>query len=456
MTAGPLISLPYLVLRSLTAAGALIGGLVQTFVFAHVLSPDRFSIFILVGTLGLSLWLFDLGVAKILFVRLRARHLGASDASEEIAGQASAIVVFYASVIAAGSLLCFCVAEFGWHIPLLESAEFSFFFTFMGLNLVWFTLRNISVAVDQFIFFEKLEALRRVGHIAAMLAMLIGLPLWAFLVAANLLWMLLFCLATAHLARRGALTLQIGGGVRRLVSFFRENRPSLWSSGTYAASEFYIYNFPYLVVPVAIGLGAPTIILDTTFKIFRGMTLIYSAACDLALPRQTRAFAERDLPTLLRATSMAAALCAGPAAVVCMILIFAADRLFALLLGPAATMPAATTPILVVLVFANLVQTVSNFLLVHTGFFKEIARLAAAMVLAMTAATAVAFAARLDIIGFLEVYSAVYVGGALLHVLLVIQGPFRTARQSPEKRRAQSAPVALDRVLLAGEMGEKT
>jgi O-antigen/teichoic acid export membrane protein len=326
----------------------------------------------------------------------------------------------------------------------------------MGLNLVWFTLRNISVAVDQFIFFEKLEALRRVGHIAAMLAMLVGLPLWAFLVAANLLWMLLFCLATAHLARRGALTLQIGGGVRRLVSFFRENRPSLWSSGTYAASEFYIYNFPYLVVPAAIGLGAPTIILDTTFKIFRGMTLIYSAACDLALPRQTRAFAERDLPTLLRATAMAAALCAGPAAVVCMILIFAADRLFALLLGPAATMPAATTPILVVLVFANLVQTVSNFLLVHTGFFKEIARLAAAMVVAMTAATAVAFAARLDIIGFLEVYSAVYVGGALLHVLLVIQGPFRTARQRPEKRRAHSAPVALDRVLLAGEMGEKT
>jgi hypothetical protein len=92
-------------------------------------------------------------------------------------------------------------------------------------------------------------------------------------------------------------------------------------------------------------------------------------------------------------------------------------------------MPAATTPILVVLVFANLVQTVSNFLLVHTGFFKEIARLAAVMVVAMTAATAAAFAVRLDIIGFLEVYTVVYVGGALLHVLLVIRGPFRTAGQ---------------------------
>ena len=35
-------------------------------VFARVLSPDRFSLFIVVGAVGYSLWLCDLGLAKIL------------------------------------------------------------------------------------------------------------------------------------------------------------------------------------------------------------------------------------------------------------------------------------------------------------------------------------------------------------------------------------------------------
>jgi hypothetical protein len=68
-------SLRYLALRATTSTGAVIAGLVQTFVFARVLSPELFSIFILVGTLGLALWLFDLGIARIPFVRLRATQL---------------------------------------------------------------------------------------------------------------------------------------------------------------------------------------------------------------------------------------------------------------------------------------------------------------------------------------------------------------------------------------------
>ena len=54
---GRFLSLPYLFLRATTAGGGLVGGLVQTFVFARILDPERFSIFILVGTLGIALWL---------------------------------------------------------------------------------------------------------------------------------------------------------------------------------------------------------------------------------------------------------------------------------------------------------------------------------------------------------------------------------------------------------------
>ena len=95
--------------------------------------------------------------------------------------------------------------------------------------------------------------------------------------------------------------------------------------------------------------GAPTIILDTVFKIFRGATLIYAAGLDPMVPRQTRAFADHDAPTLKRATLIATVLCAVPTIALCALLLFAGNRLFALLLGQAATVPPAATLILVVL-----------------------------------------------------------------------------------------------------------
>ena len=52
------------------------------------------------------------------------------------------------------------------------------------------------------------------------------------------------------------------------------------------------------------------------------------------------------------------------------LLVFAAEPMFAILLGPAATMPPAVSWILIILLVANLVQTVSNFCLVHTGSSK--------------------------------------------------------------------------------------
>ena len=89
------LSIPYLFLRSSTAGGALLFGLIQTFVFARVLSPERFSVFILIGTLGITLWLVDFGLTRILFVRQREAFL-AGRKDPVIAGQSMAVMIGYA------------------------------------------------------------------------------------------------------------------------------------------------------------------------------------------------------------------------------------------------------------------------------------------------------------------------------------------------------------------------
>ena len=421
-----MLSLRYFLLRSSTAGAALIFGLIQTFVFARVLTPQDFSIYILIGTFGISLWLFDLGAAKILFVRQRERHLKkASDGA--VPAQSSAVVLLYALIVLAGTLVCFAAMANRTATSPWQAAEFAMFFAFAALNLVWFPLRNVSNAVDQFVYFESLEAIRRLGHIALMLALLVGLPLPGFLVLANLLWVAVLAASITRLVRTGALARRLQGFWSTLIVFWRVNRAELLRSGNYAVGELTVYNFPYLVVPMAFGLGAPTIILDTVFKIFRGATLIYAAGLDPLVPRQTRAFAERDAATLKKATLTAFILCAVPTLVLCALLLAAGDRVFAFLLGQAATVPSAATPILVVLLLANMAQNVANSLLLHTGFFREIARVASFLVIAMAAMTAIVLVAHIDIVGFISGYAAVYVAGAALYIGYVVRGPFRIA-----------------------------
>jgi len=423
-----LLSLRFLALRISTAGAAVAFGLVQTFVFARVLNTQDFSIYILVGTLGLSLWLFDLGAAKILYVRQRELYLtGNTDGA--VAAQSTAVVIAYALLVLLGTLVCFAVVLLQPKIPLLDAVNFALFFSFAALNLVWHPLRNVSAAVDEFVHFEKLEATRRIGHIALMLAMLVGLPLAAFLVLANGLWFALFAAAIARLVSKKAFIFKLHGAWSSLKRFWHDNRRELLRSGNYAAGELTIYNFPYLIVPAAFGLGAPTIILDTVFKVFRGVTLVYAAGLDPLVPQQTRAFAARDAATLKKATLTSAILCAIPTVIICAVLLVAGDRLFAILLDNAATIPHDAVLILVVLLLANLAQNVASNLLLHLGFFSEMARVATFLMVAMAAMTAIVMIAGLGIVGFIGGYAVVYIVGGALYIASMVRGPFRIAAQ---------------------------
>lgn len=423
------LSIPYLFLRATTAGGGLIGGLVQTFVFARILDPERFSIFILVGTLGIALWLSDIGLVKIIFVRLRAWLLGGAQAGAAIVWHATAIVILYFLLGIGCTILCFFGALAFGAGP-IGSLELALFFLFTAITLVWFALRNISLAVDDFIFFEIMEAVRRTLHVGFMLATLplVGLPLMAFLIIANLIWIALFAMVIARLARKGALQVTVAGFAGHLRSFFLDNRKEVLSGGTYAVNEYYLYNFAYALVPLAYGLGAPTIILDTLFKVIRGATVLYSAACDAALPKQTRAHSEGDRRSLVLATWMAAGLASLPAVAICIALAFFAGPMFKLLLGDAAVMPQAIADLMIVLLVANLVQTVSNFLLIHTGYFKAIARVSVLVSVSATLVAGIAIFAGADLTGFIRAFTAVYVASALCYLTLALRGPLAKTR----------------------------
>ncbi|HUI14607.1 MAG TPA: hypothetical protein VL048_14190 [Xanthobacteraceae bacterium] len=421
-----LVSYRYMALRASTAAATLGSGLLQTFVFARVLTPERFSLFIFFAALGYTLYLADIGMVKVLFVNLRRRFLHDKPFGM-IARQATMIVHLYYAIAAAAAVLCFLSLAVGFHHSIAASAALSLFFLFNALNLPWVALRYFSIAIDEYVFFEKLEALRRGLNAAALLALLIGLPIAAFLLLINFGWAATMAAAAAKLRHRHVLVGDFRSSAVAFRVFLRGNRKQLVSSAVYMLSETFIYSFPYFVVPWAFGLGAPTIILDTTFKVFRAANQFYSAACDSLVPRQTSALAERDGRAMVRATWLAALLCAIPAAGVSGVLLVASAKVFSILLGPAAVMPPATTPIIIMLLFGNLAQMVSHSVLVHTGFFRDVARISLGLVGAMTVMAGVALWTHFDIVQFLNAYAAIYTCGALATVALMIRGPIRLA-----------------------------
>jgi hypothetical protein len=423
-----LFSYRYMVLRASTAAATLGVGVLQTFVFARVLGPQQFSLFILFAALGYSLYLTDAGMVKVLFVSLRNRFLR-KEPFAEISAQATGLVIAYFAVAAVAVLICFAVLFGRFNHSTGETIDLTLFFAFNAVNLPWVALRYFSIAIDEYYYFETLEALRRGLTMAALLALLAGLPVLVFLLLINCGWAAIIYAAIAKLSRRRVLGGNLGGNIAGLLAFFRDNRRQIFNSAIYAASETYIYNFPYFLVPWVNGLGAPTIILDTAFKVCRSANQFYSAACDALVPRQTSALAERDGSAMIRATWLATALCGIPAAAASVVLIFFGAKLFAILLGPAAVMPPATTPIIIMLLGGNLAQMISHSVLVHTGYFKEVARISFSMVAAMTGVVAVTIWAHLDILQFLNAYAAVYTCGALVAVATMIRGPIRHAHE---------------------------
>lgn len=423
-----LLSLRYAVLRAWTAGGGIIAGLVQTFVFARVLDPHTFSLFILVGALGVSMWLFDLGFSRILFVRMRERFLAGQDLLD-MGAQVNAVAMFYAALIAVASLNVIAAAVLLAGVDEFGAVELGLFFFFSAFNLTWFVFRNASLAVDDYIYFETLESCRRAAHILLMLTVLAGLPFAAFIGLINIGWAVLIALASTRLIGRRALTPQFGGLVARLRTFFRDNRDAALRTGIHASGEVYIHGILYIAVPLSFGLGAPTIVADTVLKIFLGTLSLCTAACDLLVPRQTAAYAARDRRTLIRATLLGVALCTLPALAIGGILVLDAGRLFAMLLGNAATVPVSVTPILCVLLAAGVIKTAPAFLLAYTGYFKEVAWLSVANVALMTAAIAVGTVLRVDMIGLLAIYAGVFVVAALLYAGAAWRGPIHAVHE---------------------------
>ncbi len=403
--AGGRFALFHLVNSSLTFVLAF----AQLAVFVRVLEPAFYGTVVLITSISIYLVPFDGALAKVAFVELRAEFL-----RHKTAHASAAVYRLYAAWLGVLALGMAALAGAAWlaGAPSFVRVDLALYLVFCLLSNFWhFEVQSLGWALDQGMAYEKTEFVRRVLYAALLVVLFVTGDFLVFSVA-----MVALCLAsTIWYARRLA---RVGAGVGGLAGWrwselgaaLTRTRGNLGGATAGSAADFMLMNGPYAIVTAVYGTGAPLIALDTCLKLLRAIVTALRICSEALLPKQSAALHEGDYPRLVRVLTAVVVMSSLPALAMCGALVFTSDKLFALLLGPLASMvPPGTGTVLVPLVAAALAQSLASSFLAYSGFFADVlkaAKLSTALMLGLAAA---ALFGGFDFPTFLKSYAAVFI-----------------------------------------------
>jgi O-antigen/teichoic acid export membrane protein len=423
----------YLTLKMLNTAFQLAFGILTTFVFLRVLSPDVFAAYILISAIGGYASLADLGCSNLIYVNMRkvyldGRHIG--PALEE----ALAALLMYAAIVllvsfATGALIAANVIESHG-----ASLNLVLYLLFWLLLLPWNVVRTVASAVDLYVPFEIIELIRRLLVTGFLIAVLAGLQLWEYLIAINVVWVCCFVL-TALYGRH--LFDRVGAGKRSiaaaLVRLYRDRLAKVKAVAAFNVSAFTIYVFPYFLIPGMSFAGDALIVFDTFYKVGRFGATVYRMAADAFLPIQTRAVHEGRTRELMSSIGIVLAFQFVIFLVGAIGLLGGADRIFPALLNGKVEISQTIVLMMVAMLFLELIQLTLEIILINSGLFEPMARLYVIVLTALGAVALVSYLFKLTFPVFLGAYIVVYGIGAILHVPLFLRylGPSQIKSRQP-------------------------
>jgi O-antigen/teichoic acid export membrane protein len=373
----------------------------QLFVLVRVLDANFYATVVLITSISLYLVPIDGALAKVAFVQLRDEFLKHKTTE-------SSVIIFRLYAAYAALLL---VGVLGFAVLSSARLDLILFLLFCLVANFWhFEVQTLGWAIDQGMAFEKAELIRRSCNFALLGALLV--TGWFAAYSALMLLISLACMAwyARVLARAGAGI----GHLQRwrwadLRDALRASRRNLGGAAAGSGADFMLMNAPYAIVTAAFGAGAPLIVLDTCLKLLRAIVMALRICSEALLPKQSAALHDGDYRGLVRVLVAIAVMSSLPALVVCGALAFTSEQLFAILLGPlASVMPSGTGLVLVSLIAAALAQNLASSFLSYSGFFGDVlktAKIAAGLMLGLAG---VALLGGISFPIFLRGYAAVF------------------------------------------------
>ncbi|MBI5260647.1 MAG: hypothetical protein HY852_02370 [Bradyrhizobium sp.] len=423
----------YLALKASNTAFQLVFGILTTYVFLRILSPDVFAAYILISAIGGYSSLADLGCSNLIYVNMRQAYLGGHHLGAAFEEALAALLTYCAVVllvlfVVSALIVADVIENHGAPLNLI------LYLLFWLLLLPWNIVRTAANAVDLYVPFEIIELIRRSLVTGFLVSLLTGLEVRQYLIAINVVWGGCFLVA-AFYGRRlfrkfGAGKESIGAAVVRL---YRDRLASVKAVAAFNVSAFTIYIFPYFIIPA---MSFPTnalVVFDTFYKVGRFGATAYRVAGDAFLPMQTRAVHEGRTRDLMSSVAKVMAFQFVIFLVGAICLLAGSNWIFPALLNGKVEISQAIVLMMVAMLFLELIQLTLEAILINSGLFEPMAKLYVAVVSALGTVALVSYLWAWSFPLFLGVYVLVYGIGAVLHVPLFLRylGPSRAKSRRP-------------------------
>ena len=266
---------------------AMLWGFVVTFVFVRLLPIGEFRSFLVLTAFANFTVSAELGLSAITYARLRRTRVG--DEQTFHASEIVGLLWLMGGIVLSGAGLIALAMVTGF----LKTAYPALFLAFYGvaaMNLLTLLARRALAAVDQNLWWEALDGIRRFSGIALLIAALGPMPilvsvLLQLVIALAVLWA---GLATIHtmLRMHGAQWIQAGRGLAHIRTHYL---PDLGRTGTLTLCDVAAYNAPYFTIAAATADPRPLLLFDFVFKLSRALSSVIRALAETVLPGLTRA-----------------------------------------------------------------------------------------------------------------------------------------------------------------------
>lgn len=422
----------YLTLKASNTAFQLAFGILTTYIFLRILTPDVFVSYILISAIGSYSTLADLGCSSLVYVNLRKAYLDGDDLGAALQEALAAFLIYGAVVllvlfVVSGLIIANIIENHGAPLNLV------LYLLFWLLLLPWNMVRITANALDLYIPFEAFELARRVVVTGLLVVLLAGVDVRHYLIATNVVWGTCFVVAAFYgrplFAECGARKGTIAAAAVRL---YRDRLTSMKAAAAFNVSAFTIYVFPYFVIPAMSFPRDALVVYDMFYKVGRFGATAYRVAGDAFLPMQTRAVHEGRTRDLMSSVGRVLAFQCIIFLVGAICLLVGSARIFPVLLNGKVEIGHTVVLMMVVMLFLELIQLTLEVILINTGLFRPMAKLYVAVLTALGTVAIGSYLFKLSFPLFLGTYVLVYGVGAILHIPLFLRHLGRAKSRQPD------------------------
>lgn len=377
------------------------------YILIHSLGPDIYVTIVVISAIGIYISNSDLGFSGFVYYSLRELFIKQEKTAVINTINKSNSIYLYISLAALIPVGLFVLLK-GQNLSQVDKIAVFIYMITIILNLPWTMMKRILSAVDLYMFAEVLDTLRRSSILLIALLMLGPLSFLSFSILSLMIWVIIFVLSVQKLHQAGYEPALIR--LSDCGTYMKESAGSLSATTSYTAAEFFIYSFPYYLLPITPINQSSVVLFDIFYKVVRFGGSAYSVFNESFLPQQTNHYHQARKSDFMKHQIILYSLNFGLWLMASVVLYFFGEKLVLFLLhGDNFGVNNVFIYAMILMLFGLMVQNTASSMMSGIGFYRTLLIVAASICFAYVALSLVAWKFIANFNVFLLAYVAVFI-----------------------------------------------